>query len=162
MFCRLGTALAPRRRCAWVHRKGATRAFPGGHPELAGTIWESTGHPVLIPGSNRDYSYILRPLAGAVRSGYSVNHGAGRRMSRGEAMRQLDQRKVNEQYKLDGILVNLDGDVPLDESNACYKRAEEVLRAVVEAGLARIEHTLWPLASLKGTGAWREARTTKE
>ena len=66
----------------WVHRKGATRAFPAGHPALAETIWATTGHPVLIPGSNRDYSYILRPEAGAVKSAYSVNHGAGRRMSR--------------------------------------------------------------------------------
>lgn len=134
----------------WVHRKGATRAFPAGHPALNGTIWESTGHPVLIPGSNRDYSFILRPEAGARKSGYSVNHGAGRRMSRGEAMRQLDQKKVNEQYRRDGILVNLDGDVPLDESSACYKSAGEVVAAVVAAGLARVEHRLWPVASIKG------------
>ena len=134
----------------WVHRKGATRAFPGGHPSLAGTIWEKSGHPVLIPGSNRDFSYVLRPEPGAHKSGYSVNHGAGRRMSRGEALRQLDRQKVNEQYARDGILVNLDGDVPLDESGACYKSSEEVISAVVAAGLARIEHTLWPLASIKG------------
>lgn len=134
----------------WVHRKGATRAFPAGHPALAGTPWEATGHPVLIPGSNRDFSFILRPEAGAVKSGFSVNHGAGRRMSRGDAVRQLDQQKVNEQYRRDGILVNLDGEVPLDESAQCYKGAEEVVTAVVAAGLARIEHTLWPLASIKG------------
>jgi tRNA-splicing ligase RtcB len=134
----------------WVHRKGATRAFPAGHPALAGTRWESSGHPVLIPGSNRDYSYILMPEPGAVKSGYSVNHGAGRRLSRGEAMRQLDQRKVDEQYRRDDILVNLDGRVPLDESSHCYKSCEEVVSAVVGAGLARIEHTLWPLASIKG------------
>lgn len=144
----------------WVHRKGATRAFPGGHPALAGTIWEKTGHPVLIPGSNRDYSYILMPEAGAYKSGFSVNHGAGRRLSRGEAMRQLDQHKVDEQYRRDHILVNLDGRVPLDESGQCYKSAEEVVSAVVAAGLARIEHTLWPLASIKGTeeGAARDRR----
>lgn len=134
----------------WVHRKGATRALPAGHPGLAGTIWEGRGHPVLIPGSNRDHSFILVPEAGAARSGYSVNHGAGRRMSRGEAVRTLDQRKVNEQYARDGILVNLDGEVPLDESSACYKSAEEVVSAVVAAGLARVEHRLWPLASIKG------------
>ena len=134
----------------WVHRKGATRAFPGGHPALAGTIWQDTGHPVLIPGSNRDYSYVLMPEAGAVKSGYSINHGAGRRMSRGEAMRQLDQRKIDEQYERDGILVNLDGHVPLDEAAQCYKSCEEVVSAVVAAGLARVEHTLWPLASIKG------------
>lgn len=134
----------------WTHRKGATRAFPAGHSALQGTPWESTGHPVLIPGSNRDYSYILMPENGAHKSGYSVNHGAGRRMSRGEAMRKLDQKKVDEQYKRDGILVNLDGRVPLDESSQCYKSCEEVVQAVVNAGLAKVEYTLWPLASIKG------------
>ncbi len=147
----------------WTHRKGATRAFPPGHPALLGTIWEELGHPVLIPGSNRDYSYVLRPLLGAVNCGYSVNHGAGRRMSRGEALRQLDQQKVNEQYRREGILVNLDGEVPLDESAQCYKRAEEVIDVVVGAGLARVEHRLWPLASIKGTeeGAARGARRAR-
>ncbi|MFO0673106.1 MAG: RtcB family protein [Polyangiaceae bacterium] len=143
----------------WVHRKGATRAFPAGHPALVGTPWASAGHPVLIPGSNRDKSYVLRPEPGAVKSGYSVNHGAGRRMSRGEAARTLDQRKVDDQYRRDGILVNLDGRVPIDESSACYKSAEEVVHAVVQAGLARIERTLWPLASIKGDdGATARAR----
>lgn len=148
----------------WVHRKGATRAFPAGHPALRGTLWQNTGHPVLIPGSNRDYSYVLMPEAGAAKSGFSVNHGAGRRLSRGEAMRQLDQQKVNEQYRRDGILVNLDGEVPLDESNQCYKNSEEVIAAVVAAGLARIQYTLWPLASIKGNeeGASRKARKAKK
>ena len=148
----------------WVHRKGATRAFPAGHAALKGTIWQDTGHPVLIPGSNRDYSYILMPEAGAAKSGFSVNHGAGRRLSRSEAMRQLDQQKVNEQYRRDGILVNLDGDVPLDESNQCYKSSEEVISAVVAAGLARVQYTLWPLASIKGDekGASRAARKQKK
>lgn len=134
----------------WVHRKGATRAFPAGHPALAGGPWETTGHPVLVPGSNRDHSYVLRALSGAVASGYSVNHGAGRRLSRSEAVRSLDQQKVNEQYRREGIVVNADGEVPLDESSACYKSASEVIAAVVGAGLARVEYTLSPLASIKG------------
>jgi tRNA-splicing ligase RtcB len=133
----------------FVHRKGATRALPAGHAQLAGTRWADTGHPVLIPGSNRDHSFILRPLPGAVKSGYSVNHGAGRRMSRGQATKVLSQEKVNEQYRADGILVNLDGEVPLDEANACYKRARDVVDVVVGAGLAEIERTLWPLGSIK-------------
>ncbi len=98
----------------WVHRKGATRAFPAGHPALRGTMWEATGHPVLIPGSNKDWSYVLRPEAGAVRSAYSVNHGAGRRMSRGEAGRTLNQRKIDDEYAAAGILVNVDGHDPID------------------------------------------------
>lgn len=135
----------------WVHRKGATRAFPAGHPGLKGTHWEATGHPVLIPGSNKDWSYILRPLAGAEKSGYSVNHGAGRRLSRGAAMRELSQRAIDDEYAAAGIIVNTDGRVPLDEAAPAYKSSQEVIEAVVGAGLAQIEHQLWPLASLKGT-----------
>lgn len=142
----------------WVHRKGATRAFPAGHPALEGTMWENTGHPVLIPGSNKDWSYVLRPEAGAVRSGYSVNHGAGRRMSRGEAGRTLNQRKIDDEYAAAGILVNVDGHVPIDESALCYKPSAEVVGAVVGAGLARIEYSLWPLASLKGTEGGRRGK----
>ena len=134
----------------WVHRKGATRAFPAGHPLLKGTVWEETGHPVLIPGSNKDWSYILRPLAGAVNSGYSVNHGAGRKLSRGAANRELSQRAIDDEYREAGIVVNTNGRVPLDEAAPAYKSSAEVIAAVTGAGLARIEHALYPLASLKG------------
>jgi len=145
----------------WVHRKGATRAFPAGHPALKNTFWEETGHPVLIPGSNKDYSYILRPLAGAERSGYSVNHGAGRRLSRGEANRTLSQRAMDDEYKAAGILVNIDGHVPLDEAAPAYKSSEEVIKAVVGAGLAEVQYTLWPLASLKGIEEGKGKRRKK-
>jgi len=146
----------------WVHRKGATRAFPAGHPFLKGTRWEATGHPVLIPGSNKDWSYILRPLEGASRSGYSVNHGAGRRISRGEAMRTLSQRKIDDEYREAGIVVNADGHVPLDEAAPCYKSSDEVVSAVVGAGLAEVEHRLWPLASLKGVDGLRRGRKRRK
>jgi tRNA-splicing ligase RtcB len=145
----------------WVHRKGATRAFPAGHPGLRGTFWEETGHPVLIPGSNKDWSYILRPSAGAVNSGFSVNHGAGRRMSRGEASRSLNQREMDDEYREAGIVVNTNGHVPLDEAAPCYKSSEEVIEAVVGAGLATVEYKLWPLASLKGTDGRRQKRRGK-
>lgn len=146
----------------WVHRKGATRAFPAGYPLLRGTIWENTGHPVLIPGSNKDFSYILRPLPGAERSGFSVNHGAGRRMSRSQAARTLSQRKIDDEYAEAGILVNTDGHVPIDESAQCYKSSEEVVKAVLDAGLAEIQHQLWPVSSLKGTEEgprWRRKKS---
>ncbi len=142
----------------WVHRKGATRAFPGGHPALAGTPWEKDGHPVLIPGSNFDLSFILRPLPGAVASGYSVNHGAGRRMSRSAALRQLVQGEIDAGYRERGIVVNADGHVPIDEAGPAYKSSEEVVAAVVAAGLARVEHRLRPLASLKAADARRRRR----
>jgi tRNA-splicing ligase RtcB (3'-phosphate/5'-hydroxy nucleic acid ligase) len=148
-----------------VHRKGATRAFPAGHPALAGTMWEQTGHPVLIPGSNMDWSYILRPAAGAASSGYSVNHGAGRRMSRGEAARRLDQREIDRQYLEAGILVNTDGHVPIDEAAPCYKPIEEIIEAVVGAGLATVEYRMWPVTSLKGTEerkGWKKKKSPKK
>lgn len=134
----------------WVHRKGATRALPAGHPGLAGTRWEATGHPVLIPGSNHDYSYILRPAPGAEKSAYSVNHGAGRRMSRAQAKKTLSQRDINAIYAADGVIVNDRGDVPIDEAGPAYKSSEQVIATVVAAGLATVEYRLWPLASLKG------------
>lgn len=134
----------------WVHRKGATRAFPAGHPALAGTRWEQTGHPVLIPGSNFDRSYILRPAPGAVNSAYSVNHGAGRRLSRHWASKHLNARQIEKEYRTAGILVNMDDRVPIEEAGPCYKSVSEVVACVVDAGLATVEYELEPLSSLKG------------
>src|SRR5207253_5208133 len=108
-----------------------------------------TPPPEIYPLSLHDALPISAP--GAVSSGYSVNHGAGRRMSRGEAGRTLNQRAIDDEYAAAGILVNVDGRVPVDEAAPCYKASEEVVGAVVGAGLARIEYSLWPLASLKGT-----------
>ncbi len=137
-------------RPVWVHRKGATRALPAGHPMLAGTRWAQTGHPVLIPGSMGDTSFVLRPLPGASRSLYSVNHGCGRRKSRSAARRDITQREADTRMRELGVLVNAGGHVPVDESPDCYKAAEEVIRAVTDAGLAKVEVRLRPLASIKG------------
>jgi len=137
-------------RPVWIHRKGATRALPAGHPLLAGSRWATTGHPVLIPGSMGDASFILRPRPGASRSLYSVNHGCGRRKSRSAARRDITQAAADKQMRDLGVLVNAGGHVPVDESPDCYKPADEVIRSVVEAGLAEVETKLWPLASIKG------------
>lgn len=135
---------------AWIHRKGATRAFPAGHPMLKGTKWAKTGHPILIPGSMGDTSYILYAEEGAANSLYSVNHGCGRRLSRSAAKKEFSQKEVNAQMKKLNVMVNAGGNVPIDESPNCYKSAKEVVGAVVDAGLARIAYTLTPIASLKG------------
>ncbi|MGE0455654.1 MAG: RtcB family protein [Vicinamibacteria bacterium] len=137
-------------RPVWIHRKGATRALPAGHPMLQGTRWQATGHPVLIPGSMGDSSYVLRPLPGAARSLYSVNHGCGRRRSRSAARREISQAQANRRMQQLGVLVNAGANVPIDESPDCYKPAAEVIRAVVEAGLAEVETQLTPIASIKG------------
>ena len=143
--------LSPEFGWVHVHRKGATRAFPGGHDALKGTPWEHDGHPILIPGSNHDASFILRATPNAAISGYSVNHGAGRRMSRGAARRELKQAEVDDAYRQAGIVVNTNGAVPIDESRDVYKSSKEVVAAVVAARLATVEHELAPLASIKGS-----------
>jgi tRNA-splicing ligase RtcB len=134
----------------WIHRKGATRALPAKHPMLAGTRWQDTGHPVLIPGSMGDTSFVLRPLPGAARSLYSVNHGCGRRKSRSAARRDITQADADRKMRDLGVMVNAGSHVPVDESPDCYKPAEEVIRAVTEAGLAEVEVRLSPIASIKG------------
>ena len=121
----------------------------GGTPP-AGYDDPQAGHPILIPGSNRDSSFILRAAERAHVSGYSVNHGSGRRMSRNAAKKTLKQDVVNAAYREAGIIVNIDGMVPIDESRDVYKSSREVVEAVTRAGLATIEHELVPLASIKG------------
>ena len=133
----------------FVARKGATRAFPAGHPALRGTPWAATGHPILIPGSMETGSAILFAQAGAHASIYSVNHGSGRRLSRGEAGRVLDQEKTDRRMEEAGILLNT-RKTPLDESGPCYKDLDDVLAGVEEAGLARVERRLLPVACIKG------------
>jgi tRNA-splicing ligase RtcB (3'-phosphate/5'-hydroxy nucleic acid ligase) len=120
---------------AWVHRKGATRAFPAGHPGLKGTRYETTGHPILLPGNPRAGSCVMVADPGAEISCYSVNHGAGRALGRRRAIRELDQRAVDDSFAAADILTNCRS-YPRDEAPAAYKDFEEVLRSVKLAGLA--------------------------
>lgn len=119
----------------WVHRKGATRAMPAGHPELERTPFAETGHPILLPGNPRDGSAVMVALPGAARSAFSVNHGAGRAMSRRGAKRQLDQQEVDRDLDEHDILSNCRF-YPRDEAPAAYKDFNQVLESVKVAGLA--------------------------
>lgn len=120
----------------WVHRKGATRAFPAGHKDLQASRYSSTGHPILLPGNPRSGSVVMVAEPGAAVSCYSVNHGAGRAMGRRAAFRSLDQGKVNADLDRCDILTNC-RNYPLDEAPEVYKDFEEVLKSVQMAGLAR-------------------------
>ncbi|MCE9668514.1 RtcB family protein [Myxococcus stipitatus] len=133
----------------FVARKGATRAFPAGHPALKRTPWEGSGHPILIPGSMETGSAILFAEEGAAKSIYSVNHGAGRRLSRGEARRVLEQGATDKRMAEAGILLNT-RHTPLDESGPCYKNLDDVLETVEMAKLARVARRLKPVACIKG------------
>ena len=118
-----------------VHRKGATRAFPAGHHALKGTPFESTGHPILLPGNPRGGSSVMVGEAGATITAFSINHGAGRVMGRRNASRTLDQKTVDREFDEDDILTNCRR-YPLDEAPAAYKNFDEVKRSGIEAGLA--------------------------
>ncbi|OYP37294.1 RtcB family protein [Rhodopirellula sp. MGV] len=120
---------------SWVHRKGATRAIPGGHFSLAGTPFAETGHPILLPGNPRDGSAVMVADAGAEKSCYSVNHGAGRVLGRKRAIRELDQSTIDREFDEQDILSNCRF-YPKDEAPAAYKDFNEVLRSVKQAGLA--------------------------
>lgn len=122
-------------RPAWVHRKGATRAFPAGHHALKNTPFAETGHPILLPGNPQAGSVVMVADQGAVKSCYSVNHGAGRQLGRKEAIRRLDQKTIDTQFDEDDILTNC-RQYPKDEAPAAYKDFDEVVRSVTEAGLA--------------------------
>lgn len=121
---------------SWVHRKGATRAFPAGHHALKGGRYEATGHPILLPGNPAAGSAVMVAQPGAQISCYSVNHGAGRAMSRTQANKLLSQQEVNAQFVQNDILSNC-RDYPCDEAPAAYKDFREVLSSVEKAGLAR-------------------------
>ena len=146
----------------FVHRKGATRAFPAGHPDLAGTRWAETGHPCLVPGSMLDGAAILYPLPGAYGSGCSVNHGSGRVMARGQAKRELakrhdaiDAEMRNIERVLGGVpirgIVGNTKRTPLDECGHVYKRLDDVLQVLEAEGIARVAHRMYPIANIKGT-----------
>ncbi len=125
----------------WVHRKGATRAFPAGHEALRGTPFEQVGHPILLPGNPRDGSVVMAAEEGARKSLYSVNHGAGRAMGRRAAFKALNQSAVDAELERRDILSNC-RNYPLDEAPDAYKDFREVLKSVEVAGLASVVATL--------------------
>jgi len=133
-----------------VHRKGATRAFPPGHPEIP-KKYQSVGQPVLIPGSMGTASYVLVGQKEGEEAFFSTNHGAGRTMSRHEAMRRVSGQEVVKSLELKGITVkcwSLRGIA--EEAPMAYKDIEEVVEVVHNAGLSKKVARLVPLAVIKG------------
>lgn len=138
-------------RTVLVHRKGATRAFPKGHPVLPSDLRE-LGQPVLIPGSMGTESYVLvgTDLAMAETFGSSC-HGAGRAMSRTKAKSQTSAEQLLGEMKKKGILVRGQSRSGLTEEKPdAYKDVSRVVDVVHGAGIARKVARLVPLAVMKG------------
>ena len=134
-----------------VHRKGATRAFGPGHPDVPDD-YRAVGQPVLVPGSMGTASYVLAGAAGSMtRTFGSCCHGAGRVMSRSEAKRQVRGEQLRTDLEHGGILVRAGSSAGLaEEAPAAYKDIDRVVAVVEAAGLARIVAQLEPLAVIKG------------
>lgn len=133
-----------------VHRKGATRAFPPGHPDLP-EKYREIGQPVLIPGNMGTASYVLIGQKQGEQTFWSSCHGAGRSMSRREAMRRVSGREVVKMLELQGIIVkcwSLRGIA--EEAPIAYKNVDEVVNVVHNAGLSRKVARLVPIAVIKG------------
>ena len=140
-----------RERTLCVHRKGATRAFPPGHPEL-GAAYRDLGQPVLIPGDMGRYSFVLVGTQKAYRETWgSTCHGAGRRLSRTAARRSSSGRRIFEELAAKGIILQAEGRrTVLEEIPEAYKDVEEVVGGVHGAGLARKVARLVPVGVIKG------------
>jgi len=135
----------------YIHRKGATRAFGPGHPDLPPEL-RAAGQPVLIGGTMGTASYIMAGTAeSAGRAWSSACHGAGRTMSRTQASRQWQGRAVMDDLARHGILIRTRSFRGLaEEAPGSYKDVDRVVAATAAAGLARKVARLVPLACVKG------------
>jgi tRNA-splicing ligase RtcB len=138
-------------RRLFVHRKGATRAFGPGHPELP-QAFKQTGQPVLIGGSMGTGSYVLAGLASGMERAFgSACHGAGRAMSRHEALKRWRGRAVVDDLAARGILIRSPSMRGVaEEAPDAYKDVSAVVESADAAGLARTVARLEPIVCIKG------------
>jgi tRNA-splicing ligase RtcB len=134
-----------------IHRKGATRAFPAGHPDVP-EVYRHVGQPVLIPGDMGTASYVLVGTQKAMEESFgSVCHGAGRMMSRKAAKRKIRGSELKGRLEARGIKVRAGSMAGLaEEAPEAYKDIDRVVEVVHKAGLARKVVRLEPLAVMKG------------
>jgi tRNA-splicing ligase RtcB len=134
-----------------VHRKGATRALPPGSDEIP-TDYRDAGQPVFIPGSMGTSSYVLAGRQGAIERSFGTTcHGAGRRMSRTAARKQIQGAELRRRLEADGIAVRCPSNRGLaEEAPFAYKDVEAVVNVVERAGLAARVARLRPIGVVKG------------
>ncbi|MDP2921475.1 MAG: intein-containing RctB family protein [Candidatus Omnitrophota bacterium] len=140
-----------REKLLCVHRKGATRAFPPGHPDLP-KAYKETGQPVIIPGDMGRNSFLLAGAKGASETFCSTCHGAGRRLSRSGAIKACHGRQIDrELFQKSGIIVRAKSRGTLaEEAPEAYKDVNEVVDVVHGAGLSTKVCRMRPLGVIKG------------
>ena len=134
-----------------VHRKGATRALPPGHPNTP-DVYKSVGQPVLIPGDMGRYSYVLIGTEQAVKETFgSTCHGAGRQLSRRQAVKAAKGRNIYKELEEQGIIVQSHGRrTVLEEIPEAYKDVKNVVDVVHNAGISKKVARHRPLGVIKG------------
>lgn len=134
-----------------VHRKGATRAFPAGSSEIPES-YRTVGQPVFIPGSMGTSSFVLAGAPGSIELAFGTTcHGAGRRLSRTGARKQISGAELRRQLEERGIVVRSSSNKGLaEEAPLAYKDVERVVDVVERAGLSRRVAQLVPIGVIKG------------
>lgn len=138
-------------KAVWVHRKGATRAFPPGHPEIP-AAYRGIGQPVLIPGSMGTASWVLVGQPGAMEETFGTTcHGAGRRMSRAAAVRDARGRRIDQELERIGVIARARSRRELpEEQPKAYKDVDLVVEVVHNAGLSKKVARMRPVGVIKG------------
>ncbi|MCL0097784.1 RtcB family protein [Dehalococcoidia bacterium] len=134
-----------------VHRKGATRAFPAGHPDVP-AAYKDVGQPVLIPGDMGRYSYVAVGTQRAMEETFgSTCHGAGRVQSRSKAKRELSASDVADELRAKGITSQVASRSALvEEASQAYKDVSEVVQVADGAGISRKVFKARPIGVIKG------------
>ncbi|MCX5706248.1 MAG: RtcB family protein [Candidatus Omnitrophica bacterium] len=133
-----------------VHRKGATRALPAGHPALP-SRYKKIGQPVIIPGDMGRNSYLLVGQDKAAETFFSTCHGAGRLMSRSAAIRSINPDTLLKELESKGIIVKASGrGTIVEEAPQAYKDVNEVVNVVHNAGISKRVCRMRPLGVIKG------------
>jgi tRNA-splicing ligase RtcB len=144
-------AVGGRRKRVWVHRKGATRAFPPNHPEIPAQ-YRAIGQPVIIPGDMGRASWVLVGQPGSMEKTFGTTcHGAGRAMSRTAAIKDAAGRRIDKELEAKGIIARAQSHKGLaEEQPRAYKDVDEVVDVVHRAGLSRKVARMRPIGVIKG------------
>jgi tRNA-splicing ligase RtcB len=135
----------------WVHRKGATRAFPPDHPEIP-AMYRKIGQPVMIPGDMGRASWVLVGQPGSMEKTFGTTcHGAGRAMSRTAAVKDAGGRKIDKELEAKGIIARAQSRKGLaEEQPKAYKNVDDVVEVVHKAGLSHKVARMRPIGVIKG------------
>jgi tRNA-splicing ligase RtcB len=144
-------AVNGKKKKVWVHRKGATRAFPPGHGEVPG-VYRKIGQPVIIPGDMGRASWVLVGQPGSMERTFGTTcHGAGRVMSRTAAVKDAGGRRIDKELEARGVIARAQSRRGLaEEQPRAYKNVDDVVDVVDGAGLSKRVARMRPIGVIKG------------